>query len=443
MFKNKNDWKWVKLGEICELELGKTPPSKDLKYWSRSNDDYQWVSITDMSKNKLVETERKVTKIAFDSIFRSKIRKKGTLLMSFKLTIGKVIFLPFDAFHNEAIVSILPKKHDEVSLKYLFYILPKIALSGGSKKAIKGNTLNKNSLKNLEIPLPSLEHQREVVARCEAVERKQKKLLAINSQDKENISLLKQSVLSRAIRGDLVPQNPEDEDAQTLYQQIQQEKAEKIQRGELKKTKPFSPISELEIPFQIPKTWKWVRLGEIFDVRDGTHDTPKYVLKGYPLITSKNLSTDKFDLKNIKYISEDDYTKISQRSFVDIGDILFAMIGTIGNPVINDLDFKYAIKNVALFKKIPPINNLEFLFYFLKTSVEDMKNKAGGGVQSFVSLNFLREYLYPLPPLAEQTRIVEVVEGEMAKIKQMEEINTENKTHISKLLTTYIKEQLF
>ena len=97
--------------------------------------------------------------------------------------------------------------------------------------------------------------------------------------------------------------------------------------------------------------WKEVNSGDILDIRDGTHDTPKYVdEKAYPLITSKNLKDGKITFTNIKYISEKDFIEISKRSKVDINDVLFAMIGTIGNPVLINKIPNFAIKNVGLFK---------------------------------------------------------------------------------------------
>ena len=94
----------------------------------------------------------------------------------------------------------------------------------------------------------------------------------------------------------------------------------------------------------LPQYWKWSKCQEVIDVRDGTHDTPKYVSSGYPVITSKNLKTSGIDFSNVSYISEADHKEISKRSKVDKGDILLAMIGTIGNPVIVDIEKKFQLK---------------------------------------------------------------------------------------------------
>lgn len=227
----------------------------------------------------------------------------------------------------------------------------------------------------------------------------------MNAQD------LKNSILQLAIQGKLVEQREEEGTAKELLERIESEKNKLIKEGKIKKTKPLPEITEDEIPFDIPGSWKWTRLSKIIDVRDGTHDTPKYVAKGIPLVTSKNLKQGEIDFDNVKLISMEDSKKINIRSGVDEGDILFAMIGSIGNPVLVKKSRDFSIKNMALFKSINiTLFNMEYLLNFLQLEQECMKRKAAGGVQSFVSLSFLRSYLVPLPPIEEQKRIVAKIE---------------------------------
>ena len=154
---------------------------------------------------------------------------------------------------------------------------------------------------------------------------------------------------------------------------------------------------------------KEVLLKEICDVRDGTHDSPKYVVTGYPLVTSKNVTGGKIDLTNCNFITEEDYKKINKRSKVDQGDIIMPMIGTVGQPVIVDLDVQFAIKNVALIKfpdKSSVLNTyIKFLLesdYFDRT----VYSKIRGGTQKFLSLNDIRMLKIPLPPINKQNKIV-------------------------------------
>lgn len=244
----------------------------------------------------------------------------------------------------------------------------------------------------------------------------------MNAQD------LKNSILQLAIQGKLVEQREEEGSAEGLYEQIQVEKKELVKEGKIKKTKKTPEITQNEIPFDIPKSWKWVRISEVIDVRDGTHDTPKYVTEGVPLVTSKNLKNGEIDFDNVKLISFEDAEKINQRSGVKPGDILFAMIGSIGNPVLLRKSRNFAIKNMALFKAINTnLFNMEYLFWFLQLEQKFMKRKAAGGVQSFVSLTFLRNYLIPLPPFEEQGRIAAKIEELVPYVEEYDKAYSEVK----------------
>ncbi len=160
-------------------------------------------------------------------------------------------------------------------------------------------------------------------------------------------------------------------------------------------------------------TWELVSLGDVLDVRDGTHDSPKYVTEGYPLVTSKNITNGKLDLSTVSYISQNDYNKINSRSKVEKGDIIMPMIGTIGGPLLVNEDPIFAIKNVALFK----FNNQtkifnKFIYFLLKSPIFNnfSEQKSRGGTQKFVSLGNLRKLQIPLPPLPEQQRIAALLE---------------------------------
>ena len=164
---------------------------------------------------------------------------------------------------------------------------------------------------------------------------------------------------------------------------------------------------------------RWIEstLGEAYDVRDGTHDSPKYQEEGYALITSKNLKNSSITYDRIKFISEYDYININKRSEVNVGDILFAMIGTIGNPVVVKNKPDFAIKNVALFK-VPNEQDSDFLKYYLESSYvkEKMQREAKGTTQKFVGLGYLRTFPISLPPLSEQKRIVAILDEAFAGI---------------------------
>ncbi|SDM41018.1 type I restriction enzyme, S subunit [Daejeonella rubra] len=186
--------------------------------------------------------------------------------------------------------------------------------------------------------------------------------------------------------------------------------------------------------------WEIKKLGEVYDVRDGTHDSPKYVSEGYALITSKNLKNDSLNYDNVNYITEQDYININKRSKVDIGDILFAMIGTIGNPVVIKDEPDFAIKNVALFK-VPKSQDSFFLKYFLDSSnvIDCMSNDAKGATQKFVGLGYLRNFEISLPPLPEQQRIVAILDEAFEAIARAKANAEQNLKNAKELFESYLQ----
>ncbi|WP_165749858.1 restriction endonuclease subunit S [Cellulophaga sp. Z1A5H] len=243
----------------------------------------------------------------------------------------------------------------------------------------------------------------------------------------KNAQELKGLILQLAIQGKLTAnwreQNKNIEPASELLNRIQKEKAQLIKDKKIRKNKSLPNIKKDEFPFKIPNKWIWCRLQDYLDVRDGTHDSPKYIDDGIPLVTSKNLYTKKLDISNVKYISEEDHIEISKRSNVERNDILFAMIGSIGNPVIVDIEPNFSIKNVALIKYyLKDLCLPNFVLFFLEYATKEFKDNSDGAVQSFVSLTKLRAKEFPLPPLEEQKEIVKVVETLFKKVEQLEQL---------------------
>lgn len=172
---------------------------------------------------------------------------------------------------------------------------------------------------------------------------------------------------------------------------------------------------------KLPNGWELVTISDFFDVRDGTHDSPKYLQNGgFPLITSKNIKSGEIDLKNVNYISRNDYEEINKRSQVDIGDLLFSMIGTIGSMALVNDQPSYAIKNVALFKPLGVVKS-RFLQFYLKSPqvIKKMEDEAKGTTQKFVGLGYLRGFPFLLPPLNEQKRIVEKLDKLFAHLETL------------------------
>ena len=246
---------------------------------------------------------------------------------------------------------------------------------------------------------------------------------------------LRQKILDLAIHGKLVPQDPNDEPASVLLGRIKAEKERLIKEGKIKRCKKSSKTSDTpHYPYLLPNGWEWCKFQDCMDVRDGTHDTPKYIEHGYPLITSKDFKNGKFDFSKTKYISSTDYQNIIKRSKVEVGDILYSMIGgNIGSmiQIRQENYFDMAIKNVALFKPYPKQSiSTEYIAFFLESKIREYQSIAIGGAQPFVGLDVFRNTLVPLPPLAEQKRIVAEIERCFALIDQIEQSQSDLQTVI-------------
>lgn len=160
------NWSWCRFGEYVKMRIGKTPSRGTSEFWNKA--DFPWVSISDMTDYGIIsETKESVSAYAAQTQFGS-ISPVGTLLMSFKLTVGRTSILSVDAYHNEAIISIYPYVDVAfIARNYLFYVLPYFANLGDSKDAIKGKTLNSKSLYSMLLPVPPLQEQKRIIEKIE------------------------------------------------------------------------------------------------------------------------------------------------------------------------------------------------------------------------------------------------------------------------------------
>lgn len=418
-FEIPESWEWVRIQDIStKLVDGDHNPPKG----ESEKTEYIMISSTNINANKLCDLQ-KVRYLSKDVFIKENERTQATKGDIFFTSVGSLgRSCIYDGSLNicfQRSVSVITTLIYNKFLKYTFdssYFQNKVQKEA-TGTAQKGFYLKQLSLSL--VPLPPLAEQKRIVAKIEEllphVEQYGKAHDELSALNEKFPDAMKKSVLQYAMEGKLVEQREEEGTAKELLSAIKLEKAKLVKEGKLKKEKPLPEIKAEEIPFEIPESWEWVRLSDIVDVRDGTHDTPQYHATGIPLITSKNISQGYLDFSNTKNISEEDAKKINERSKVDIGDILFAMIGSIGNPVIVNINKDFCIKNVALFKNYPskPIDT-EFLYYFLMYEQNNLKKIASGAVQSFISLKVFRKCLFPLPPLAEQKRIVAKIEELLA-----------------------------
>ena len=165
---NKNEWKKVKLGDVFDLQMGKTPLRENKLYWDKG--EYHWISISDMnfSEKYISSTKEKITELAVKKS-GIKIIPKNTVIMSFKLSIGKVKIVNEDIYSNEAIMAFIPKTNNFIDENFLYYSLKGVRWNEGINKAVKGLTLNKALISQKEIFLPNLAIQKEIATNLDSI----------------------------------------------------------------------------------------------------------------------------------------------------------------------------------------------------------------------------------------------------------------------------------
>ena len=371
-----------KLGDICEIVSGSTPKTDIEEYW---NGDIKWITPAELDDESYIvsDTSRKITELAVKKTGLSSL-PEGTVILSSRAPIGKVAIAGCEMYCNQGFKNLICS--EKIYNRYLFWFL-------------KGNTEYLNSLgrgatfkeiskkivSDIEINVPEMNQQKKAVLNIEQLS----KIIGLRKSEIDKLDALIRARFVEMFGGMVLNTN----------------------------------------------VWDKYQLGDLCDVRDGTHDSPQYYNEGYPLVTSKNVSGGNINLKDCNLICEDDYQKINQRSKVDYGDILMPMIGTVGNPVIVDLDPQFAIKNVALikFRKESKVLN-SFVKVLLESDYFDNSviSKVRGGTQKFISLSDIRKLEICLPPIEVQKRF-EVFTNQVNKSKLL--AASQPQIHIYKTLT--------
>ncbi len=239
---------------------------------------------------------------------------------------------------------------------------------------------------------------------------------------------LKNSILQLAIKGKLVEQREEEGTAKELIEKIQAEKEQLIKEKKIKKEKPLPEITEDEIPFDIPESWEWVRLGSMEEINLGFTYRPKYTSKGVRFLSVKDISKGKIDFSNTQFVSEETYENASYGSKPHKGDILFGRVGTIGKPQIIDSDDKFCIfVSLGFLRDHTDLLNKKYICSWMESQLfwKQVYTMVKGATVKNLNTSWLSDFLIPLPPLAEQKRIVAKIEELMPYVEQYDKAYTE------------------
>ena len=266
-------------------------------------------------------------------------------------------------------------------------------------------------------------------------------------KNETSLETLDKLILDLAIKGKLVEQDPSDEPASELIKRIKAEKEQLIKEKVIKKEKPLPPIEEDEIPFDIPSSWEWVRLGEIgFKITDGSHNPPIDSKKGYPMFSAKNIINGKLDYSNPdRYVTLEEFKKENIRTNIKKGDILLSIVGSIGKScIVEEEQTNFIVQRSICVLDIPIIKKYIIVLLNSQFLITQMLKKAKGTAQLGIYLNSIKGLLLPLPPIEEQKRIVSKVEKLQSIIKDLKEIyikNQNNRENLKKSLLSEIESQ--
>ena len=279
--------------------------------------------------------------------------------------------------------------------------------------------MNQENMNAIWIALPPLAEQKRIVAKVEEllpyVDRyaaAYEKLEQFNAKFPED---MKKSILQYAIQGKLVEQRQEEGTGEELYRQIQAEKHRLIKEGKIKKEKPLPEIAEDEIPFEIPESWKWVRLNDaVLSIADIDHKMPETVNEnGYPYISPVNFTPTGIDYDNAKMVGKSDFERLSKKCKPEKGDIVFPRYGTIGVVRMVDTEREFLVSySCCTVKNIANLMHSQYVFYVLQSGMikQEINRYINKTTQPNVGLQSIKQFLFPLPPLAEQKRIVAKLE---------------------------------
>lgn len=419
-FEIPENWEWCRLGEIGEIITGNTPSKSNEEYYGNK---YPFFKPTDLDSGYFVTEAQDNLSIKGFEISR-KLPIKSILVTCIGATIGKTGFIRKEGTCNQQINAIIASKLIFSEYIYLLCISP--YFQNEIIKNASATTLpiiNKSKFEKLFLPLPPLAEQKRIVEKIE-------ELLALvddletNKTDLQSyIKQAKSKVLEMAVRGELVPQNPNDEPASVLLERIKKEQKSSKSKG---KTTEHNTHYEEELLFDIPENWVWCRLGEIGEIISGvSYKKTDIVEEGIRILRGGNIQNSKILLlEDDIYISE---KYKNENNNIKKGDIVI-VASTGSSLLIGKSGFvNQNFENIQIGAFLRIIRNREELCNFMKIIFESdfyktyIRNLAKGTNINNIKNEYLINFFIPLPPLSEQLRIVEKIEHIFAVLEELEE----------------------
>jgi type I restriction enzyme, S subunit len=467
LFDVHKSWMWCRLDDIAAIARGGSPrPIKS--YLTDDPDGLNWIKIGDSDRGKIYINDTR-EKIKPDGLKNTRMVFPGDLILSNSMSFGYPYILNIQGcIHDGWLIIRTPDKL--VDKLFLYYFFLSGQAKAAFKKAASGavvQNLNADKVRQLLIPLPPIAEQRRIVAkidelmaRCDELEKlrqthDQKQITVhtaalnqlLTAKDhsdfktswhfitqhfgelyavKANVTELRKAILQLAVMGKLVPQDPNDQPASELLNAIVAEKKKLAKTEKIKAQKLIPPIGSEEITYELPKTWKWVRMDDLcFGITSGS-TPPNHIFsdtEGIPFLKVYNIRNQKVDFQyKSQFISEEYHLK-SKRSCLKAGDVIMNIVGPpLGKVAIIPDEFPEYNCNQAIVFFRPIIKSLnKYLYlYLLSGKFLDKIDLIGTAGQDNISVTKSRTIPIPLPPLAEQHRIVAKIDQLMTLCDELE-----------------------
>lgn len=409
-FEIPESWKWVRWGDLSEqIQYGYIASAQ-------STGQIKMVRISDIQGNKVIWKNVPYCDIDDESIDIYKLHQNDILFARTGGTVGKSYLV--ENVDTEAVFAgylIRTSYSKRLSAKYIKYFMDSDLywkqLQDGTTATAQPNC-NGQTLSKMILPLPPAAEQMRIVEKLQCVFSMLDTIDTLQSQYQDNLVTLKSKIIDAGIQGKLTEQLPEDGTAEELYQQIQQEKLALEKAGKVKKSKPLPPISEEEKPFDIPDNWKWVSVGDVCtNIQYGTSKKSSETGK-VPVIRMGNLQGGRIVYDKLAYTSDDSEI---EKYPLEVNDLLFNRTNSmelVGKTAIYKGEMP-AIYAGYLVRVTPVLMVSDYLNYVMQTKYywdycRMVRIDANG--QSNINAEKLKRFVFPLPPLAEQKRIVAKLE---------------------------------
>ena len=405
-----DNWIWVRLRDVCRkiVDGDHNPPAG-----TSDKTEYLMLSAQNINNDELVNLEnaRYLTESVFLEENKRTQLEEGDVLLTIVATLGR------SCVYRGQLNACFQRSVCVITTMIIPEYLKRVFDSGYIQKTIEDNATGAaqpgfylNKVEKLCIPLPPVSEQKRIVERLDDVVSQLNIIDSLQKQYESDCEILKGKIIDAGIRGKLTEQLPEDGNAEDLYAQIQAEKAKLIKEGKIKKEKPLPEISDDEIPFEIPDNWKWVHMGDVFEHNTGKalNNADKNGVK-LEYITTSNMYWDHFELDNLKcmFFKKSEIEKCT----ITKGDLLICEGGDIGRSAIWTFDYDMRIQN-HIHRLRGYCGIVHKYYYYIMRNYKDMGmiDGRGIGLQGFSSKR-VHSLVVPLPPLEEQKRIVEKIQG--------------------------------